>query len=387
MPCRSHRSRRVHHRAAWPPLAAALAVIAAPPRTAMSQQGFDLSASVTLSESYDDNVFAVPKDRRQDVVSCLTPRLGLAYRSPRVSVLAQYARDAEAFSRNPELTTLRARQEATVDAQWSPGAGFELAGTASYAETQSPSELAVITDFEFAGLELRRSLAHRFSTTQSLSRRLGGRTTALAEHSFSEDEIVGGLASVTRVAGLRLMRQIGPVDTFDAAYAHRQFLAGGDGTRSHVLTLTWAREVTSRAHLQLKAGPRWSGGTLAPELAATLRHRFRRGDTTLAYVQTETSVIGHPSPVTAQGLSLRVTHALRRTLTVTAGPSVFQARGQALEATVYRLGLDVAWRLRRHLSVEGSHQLSLQYGELDGRPRGEIVHNTVLFRLVAGSID
>jgi hypothetical protein len=107
----------------------------------------------------------------------------------------------------------------------------------------------------------------------------------------------------------------------------------------------------------------------------------------LAYIQTETGVIGHPEPVTAQGLTATFSRSLRRRLTVTAGPGVFQARGNAFEATVYRLNLDLAWRLGRHLSVEGSHQLSLQYSELDGRQRGEVVHNTVLLTLVAGSVN
>jgi hypothetical protein len=66
---------------------------------------------------------------------------------------------------------------------------------------------------------------------------------------------------------------------------------------------------------------------------------------------------------------------------------VFEAREKTLEATVYRLGADVAWRLGRQLALEGSQELNLQHGRLAGRPRGEIVHNTVTLRLVAGAIE
>jgi hypothetical protein len=351
----------------------------------MAQRRIDLSPSVVLSESYDDNVFAVPDDRRQDVTLRLSPRLGAIYRSPRLGVVARYTREAESFSRHTELSTLRARQEAIVDAQWMPGGGFEATASASYAETHTPGELAVITDIDLTGLELMRSLARRFATTQSLSRRLGARTRAVVDHGFGRDEIAGGVTSVTRVAAARLQRQVGPVDELTLTYAHRRFRAAEHGSTSHALTVTWAREVTPRAHLELKAGPRLSGQTVRPELGATLRHRFRRGDAALSYVQTEAALIGHASPLTVQGLTATLTHSLNRTLTVSGGPSVFGARGEATEFRVYRLGLGLAWRLSRHLALAGSHQLSLQYGQAEGRPRGEIAHNTVLVRFVAGS--
>jgi hypothetical protein len=372
-------------------LLATLVAATLPAGAATAQHRFDMSASVAVTETYDDNVFAVPNDTRQDVVSRLTPRLGVAYRSPRFDVRARYAREAEAFSRNRELSTLRARQEAGLDLRWFPGGGFEAAGGATYAETHSPGEFTVITGLDLAGrdltgLELRRALANRFSTTASLSYRMGARTRAVVAHGFTQDEIVGGLTSTTHMAAARLERQVGPLDALGLAYGMRQFTALDDGSTSHTLTVTWAREVTPQAHLELKAGPRLSGRTVGPELGATLRRRFRRGDAALSYVQTETAVIGRPGPVTAEGLSATFTRSLTRTITVTAGPSMFRAHGKAFEATVYGTSLDLAWRLSRHLSLAGSHQLNIQHGEMDGRPRGEIVHNTVLLRLVAGSV-
>jgi hypothetical protein len=363
------------------------------PGAAMAQHGFDMSGSVVLTETYDDNVFAVPKDTRQDMVSRLTPRLGVAYRSPRFDARARYSRDAEAFRRNRELSTLGARQEAGLDLRWSPGGGFQADGVATYAETHSPGEFAVITGLDqvtgmdLMGLELRRALAKRFSTTGTLSQRLGARTRATVAHGFMQDEIVGGVTSATQIAAARLDRQVGPVDSLSLAYGLRRLTALGDASTSHALTVTWAREVTRHAHLELKAGPRLSAGAVGPELGATLRHRFRRGAVALSYLQTETAMIGRPTPVTAEGLRATFTRSLTRTLTVSAGPSIFEARGKGLQATVYGMTLDLAWRLSRRLSLEASHQLSVQHGELDGVPRGEIRHNTALLRLVAGAFD
>jgi hypothetical protein len=374
-------------RGAYLSLSAALGVVTAQTGTATAQQRFKLSGSASLTESYDDNVFAVPEDRRSDMVSSLTPSLGVSYLSPRLALRARYARGAEKFSRNSELTTLRARQDAILDVDWSPGARWEATGSASYADTYSPGEFTVLAGLDLVGLELRRTPARRVATTASISRRLGMRTRAVIEHDFTRDEIVGGLSIATQVAGLRLERQVGPVDTLRLAYGARQFTAAGDGSTSQALTLNWVREVTPEAHLELKAGPRLSNGTVGPELAATLRYRLRGGEAALSYVQTESAVIGRPTPVTAEGLSATLSRSLGRTFTLTAGPSVFQARGKGLEVTVYGTNLDLAWHVRRHLSLGASHQLNLQYGQLDGRQRGEIVHNTVLLRLVAGAVN
>jgi hypothetical protein len=57
----------------------ALVAATIPAGAANAQHRLDASASVALTETYDDNVFALPTDTRQDMVSRLTPRLGVAY--------------------------------------------------------------------------------------------------------------------------------------------------------------------------------------------------------------------------------------------------------------------------------------------------------------------
>lgn len=380
-------------RLSWLPLPIALVGATLQPGAAMAQHRFGMSGSVAVAETYDDNVLNVPDDQRPDVVSRVTPRLGVGYRSPRFDVRAEYARDAESFRRNRELSTVRARQDASLDFRWSPAGGWEAVGRAYYAETHNPGEFAFVKGvdlrgIDLIGLELRRTLAQRFSTTGSLSRRLGSRTRVAVEHDFTQDEIVGvGLTTVTQVAAAKLDRRVGPVDALSFAYDFRQFTGLGDVNTSHALTVTWAREVTPRAHIELKAGPRLSGRQVGPELGATLNHRFRRGTAALSYVLTETAVIGRPQPVRAGGLGATFTHSLSRKLTVTAGPSMFRTHGKAVEATVFGTNVDLTCRLSRHLSLAATHRFTIQNAELDGRPREQVVHNTVLLRLVAGSAN
>jgi hypothetical protein len=382
-----HMADRSPRHGAWLPLVSAAAALALSSRAARAEHRADFGASLAVTASYDDNVFAVPDGRRRDVVSRLVPRVGAAFRSPRLALRARYARDVEDFRRHPELSTWSARQEGVLEADWSPGAGFALAGTASYAQTHTPGEFNVIEGLELTGLELRRSLARRLSTTQSLSRRLGARTRLVAEHALTRDDLAGGPSSAARLAAVRFERQVGPVDAVVVSYGRRWFSAEGQGTTSDALAVAWARAVTPRVHLEMKAGPRLSGGRLAPELGAAVRGRFRRGDAALSYVQTEAAIIGQSSPARAEGLSLTVNHSWRRSLTATVRPSLFRARGDGLEATVYGMGVDLVWRRGRHLSLAASQRLSLQRGTVGGRARGDIAHHTVLLTLTAGSVD
>src|SRR5262245_4773973 len=195
--------------------------------TAGGPQRFDVSASASAASSYDDNVFAAPGDGLEDMVSRLGARLGLAWSSPRFTARAHGAREAETFARHPELNTSRAFQEAGLDLAWLPVAGFEATGSASYVETNSPGELNVIGDLGLAAIALRRGRAHRFAATGALSWRLGARTKAALAYAFTQDGVLGGVSSATRVTSATLHRQAGPRDAFAFACDRRDFTALG----------------------------------------------------------------------------------------------------------------------------------------------------------------
>ena len=385
----SPRPNHASRRGARPLVLLALAATAAPPEARAAQRRLEVSGSMAVTETYDDNVLGIPDDQRRDTVSRVTPRLGVAYRSPRLELGVHYSREAEAFRRTSELSTLSARQDAGLDLRWSPGGGVEAMGRAYYGETHNPGEFAFVQGLDprgmqLIGLELRRTLASRLSTVESLSRRLGARTRITAEHGFTQDKM-GGLTGITQMAAARLDRKVGPVDALSLAYGLRSFTALGQVSTSHAATLTWSREVTPRAHLELQAGARLSGRQVDPELGARLRHRFRRGDVALSYAQTETVIIGRPTPVRAKELSATLTRPLGRNFALTAGPNLLEAHGKALDVVAYGTIVELTCRLGRYVSLAGTHRFSIQNAELDGRPRTEMAHNTVLLRLVAGS--
>lgn len=350
------------------------------PSPAAAQSRLEFKPSLALVQLYDDNLFSQPSAREDDLISRLSPRLGAGYRSRTLSLLARYAIDAEVFQRHPELNTARARQDGTIDLRYLPARRLEVAASAGYSETQTPGELNLIT-----GIEAGRALARRFQASQSVLRRLGPRTKAALEHSFTRDRLSGYAANDTQTATLGLERQFGPADTGQLEYSVRRFTFSREVTTSHVLALGWSREITPMAHLELTAGPRLTGRTVGAEISAALRHRFHRGDVALAYLQTQTMVVGQSGAVTAEGVSATFTRQLLRPLRVAGGPSVFRSRSTGFSATVYRAHLDVAWRLTRKLSVTGTHYFSVQRGGLGGEHAEDISHNALLLSVAAST--
>jgi len=351
-------------------------------RASAQPSRFHLSRSLSLVQVYDDNLFSTPAARRADYIWRLSPRVGIGHASRRLTLAARYGLDAELFRRHPELNTAVAGQDAALELGWAPSRLLAASASASYAQAQAPGELNTVT-----GLQAGRVRARRLSAAGSLTWQLGVRTKATVEPRFIREEFAGGQGNDTQVATLAAERRLGPVDRGRVSYGARRFVFGQKQTESHVVTLGWSREITPLAHFELEAGPRLTGHTVGAEVAAALKHRFRSGDASLAYLHSQTTVLGEPGPVTAEGLSATFSRQLLGSVRIAGGPASFRVRGERSEATVHRLNLEVTWPVTRRLVVVASHQFSLQRGGLGlgGTPMPEIVHNALLVRLTAAS--
>jgi len=346
----------------------------------MAQQTFDLGASLAAVEAYDDNVFFSAEAPEPDNIWRLSPRLSFDRRSPRLTLGGRYGVDAEWFRRHPSLNTPLAAQDASFEMSWIPSKRWTATTTASYVDAQAAGALNVLT-----GLEVGRRRARRFSAVQAFSWQAGVRTRAVLEQSFTRELMAGFPQTDTQAVNLRLERRLGGLDRVHFTYGARRFDADVDPILSHVVTLGWTREVTSFAHFEFEAGPRLSQGTVGLELAARLRHRFARGEAGLGYVHTQTTVLGQVGPVTTRAVSATFRRRLD-SLTLVAEPAFARVLGQGSEFDVYRINLEVAWRLTRRLSLSASHQYSFQRG-MPGpaQPVFEIAHNAFVLRMVAAS--
>jgi hypothetical protein len=347
----------------------------------MAQQRFEVGASVAAVEAYDDNLFFSPEAPERDHIWRLSPRLSLGRRSPRLTLRGRYGLDAESYRRHPSLDTPLAGQDASLEMTWAPSHRLVASTTASYAEAQAPGMLNLVS-----GLEVGRHRGRRLSARQLFTWELGARTQAAIDQSFTREAVDGFPRTDTEAVIVRLERRLGGLDRGHVSYSARRFDFDGDAVLSHVVALGWTREITPLDHFEVEAGPRLSDRALGAEVTASLRHRFTRGEASLAYMHTQTTILGEAGPVIAKGVTATFSRQLLPSLTLAAGPGLIRVQGRGPEIEVYRLNLDVAWRLTRRLSVSASHQFNFQSGVPGlARSDAEIVHNTFMLRAVAAS--
>jgi len=353
------------------------------PVTGSAQPRLRVTALVELTQSYDDNLFPSPTSpvKQSDFSYRLGPRLGLAYGTRTFNVFARYGREAEAFAFRSDLDSARARQEAALEAGWSPGRVLKLEAGVLYEDTNTARELNVVT-----GLETGRLPAERFSTHASATLRLGPLTRVRAEHTFSRDRMSGFPTVEAQVASVLLQRRLSGSESATMTFSERQFGAAGSLTRSHVLTLGWGRQVTPGVHFDVKAGPRLSDdGMVRPEVLVGVRGALRNGDVTFEYTQTEATAVAQLERLDVQGVSVTLRRQLHRDVWLRGGPGIFASRDRQSEAIVYRAGAELEWRLVRQVALTGSYQWSRQEGNLSGPALQDIPHNTFSLKLAAGS--
>ena len=363
------------------PRAVLLAAATFAPSVVDAQPRFYLRGNLDVSERYEDNLFFTSFERKGDLVSRVSPRVAAGYRGHHFRVAARYGLHGEKFGRRHELDSALAGQEAMVEVHWDAGA-LSSATTASYAKTTSAHDLNLLT-----GLQMGRFPAERLGGQQQLALRLGKRTRLVADGHIARQS--GGTAPDLEEtsASLRLERRVGPSDTVSVDYGARRFATTDGGPVTHLVGLAWSTRVSPLVQFEIKAGPRLTaGGRVGPELTASLHGRTRRGDVSVAYMKTESAVVGLAGPVATSGVLGQFTHRLSRTVSLSAAPSLMKSRGERLDATVYRLGAEMAWRVHPRLTIAGSHAWSRQEGR-PGTIGGDrpVVINTTAFRVSTGT--
>ncbi len=339
--------------------------------------------SVSFSQMHDDNLFATEAAESDDI-SRLGAGLAVAQRSARLTLKARYAIEAERFQRHPELNRAAARQDAALGVEWAASPRLGVALSADYFDTQTPGELAVL-----AGLEIGRRRTRRLSTDALFTHRSGPRTTSRLEHRFSRDRVIGGPGNDAHAVILGLDRELGSSDRGTLSYRAQRIAFGGpEATLSHVLSLGWNRAVTPSARFALEAGPCWTGGRLGAEVSAGLRHQLRQGHAAIDYVRSQTTVIGYAGPVTVQGVRAALSHQVVGPLWFSAGPGVFRILGRGgEESTVYRVPVEVAWRVARNVALSATYELGLEERGLAHGSVSALTHNTFVLALTRRSSE
>ncbi|OGB95872.1 MAG: hypothetical protein A3G35_06605 [candidate division NC10 bacterium RIFCSPLOWO2_12_FULL_66_18] len=372
------------HLAAWRGIVLALALPAGAftPAVVLAQAGLYVTPFVSVAEVYDDNLFATPSHREADFISRVSPGIQAGYRTAPLTLEARYSFDAEIYARHPEMNDAQVRQAASLDFRYLPNRALTLSANVVYSETHIPRELNLET-----GLASGRARASRLSFRPSLAYRFDSRTNGTGGYTVTKDGVIGGIATLTHAITLDFDRRLTARDTGHLGYQLRQSeFDGADTTMSHAFTLGWTRELTPQTSLTLRAGPRFSEGSVDPEVSVSIRHRLQRGDLSLTYSRSQTTAIGQAGTAHTESWTARATVQLMRSLQVSAAPSFLRSTRDIAVAKVYGVNLDAAYQITTWVSLVGSYRFSLQQGRLDAPGRSEdILQNVFLLSLVAVS--
>lgn len=341
--------------------------------------GFYLTPSFSIAEEYNDNILATHADRKKDFITRMSPGLLAGYESTPFTLLGGYGFDGEIFAQHSSLNEAMARQKATLETRYLPTRLLTLALKGEYTETQTPRELNVAT--AIAGGRVR---AQRFAVDPSVAYRFDPLSTGTVGYSFGKDEIRGGVTTDTHTGRFGFERRITPRDLGSIEYRFSQFSFGGrDETKAYTIQPGWTHDFTPLTSVTLKAGPRFSSGSVDADVSASIRHKLEAGEIGLLYARSQTTVVGESGTATSDSVSLPIRYKFLPRFEAGLLPSFSRTTRSSFETKVYGMKLDGTYEITKWLSLVASYEYRLQKGVLatagTALRRHDDIPNNILF--------
>jgi TonB dependent receptor len=405
-------------------VATALGANAACAATVWAQAGWYVTPSLSLSESYDDNIFSAqehisktavspavptepnpqatpiavnaPRSKDDDFIFTATPGLEAGYQSEPFTLLAGYKFGAEVYAKRSELNSAPARQQLSLQGSYLPDPLLTLSLGGGYFESKYARELnttavSVQTGLPVTGLERGRARAETYFARPTASYSIDPVTTLTGGYGFAHSHEVGTPSSDTHEALLTLARKLGEIDTVELNYSYRHFSFGetqlavatpapeatpppsptpapvttipSSDEDSHAVTVGWAHQLTELTRFMLRAGPRFKqGGAVDPEIEASIGHIIERGEIDLSYVRTQATAVGLQGSFDTQTANLTVKYDVLQNLTTTTSLAYYHTSRESESADVYSANLGARYRLLEWLSLFGNYNFSYQNG-------------------------
>jgi hypothetical protein len=341
-------------------------------RDADGQPALQVAPSVAFTTVFDDNVFVTQDRAEADLIARVTSGVDMQYQRPLMTMTGHYQFDAERFSDHPSLTTVNGRQDAALDVRSRRFRKVIFGGDATMTTTNTPSELNTIS-----GLAVGRARALRVAAHPSLVWERDRNTTIKFAYSYAFDRLEAGPRAHTQTAAFAMERRRSARRKIAVAYAAERFAF--DQTLpilSHVSTL--GLETSGRSSsVNVAAGVRVTEGRLSPELSLGARRALRRGELSLGYAHTKTTVVGVVGALDTQSVVGAAVYHAGRGLRVEAAPGISALTIADRPAYVFRVALDVSVPIGRTLALVAASTISSQQGRFED-PRWVALSHRVL---------
>jgi hypothetical protein len=254
-----------------------------------------------------------------------------------------------------------------------------LSFKSEYNQTKSPGDLN-----EFSGIPFPRARAQRILAEPTVEHRFDPLTTGTLGYSFTQDSASFGVTTETHAGKMGLDRRITRQDALGLEYEFKDYIftgeedflivlgtkildrvpifSGRDTVQSHIIGLKWTHDFTPQTSFSVRAGPRFSEGSVDPDVFTSLKHRFQQGEVTLEYRKSQNPVVGERGLVNTDGVTLTAKYKPLRQLELTAMPSFFRNTLNGQQVTVYKVKLEAAYAITRWLSLVGTYERLGQNG-------------------------
>jgi len=356
-----------------------VATALAMPSVAPAQVETYTRVSVSATQVYDGNLFAVPASHapQADLISRFGPALEAGYKSLPFEIAARYEIQAERYLDHADLNENVAHQDAALSLRYLPAARVALIVDGSFVQTQTPGEFNIDSQ-----LGVGRAPAERLGVSSALTYHWTDVTDLTVEYLFGRDTLVGGVTSATHRSRVGVQRQTGLRNTYRADY-HVRHAGFGEGppTTSHVITGGWIHEITPRTGFEITVGPRVTDGTIRPEISTVLRRQLSRGEVSFGYSRTELTAFGERGTIDVHRVAATGRYRPGRRLSLTATPAFTQSARDDRQVPVYSLDLESLVQASRRLSVMAWGRIGRQEGTLSG-PRDMIPYRSLGLKLL-----
>ena len=361
------------------------------PGSALAQAGYYVTPSLTVSETYDDNLFLTSSNRQNDYISRFLPGLKAGYQSEPLTLLGSYSFRSAIYEKHPLLDSPLESQLGSLTLTHRPTEVLTLGFDGAYSRTSIPSELnqpnpalPFIPVQATAGLLTTRLTSTFYSLTPSIGYSFDALTRGKAAYGYAVVES-GSLSTTTQNVTLQLDREITPRDTglVKTYYRHFETTASGPlvssgastSSDSYAVTAGWTRRFTPQWDASVEGGPRvterpGTTQTVDAEASATLNWRFELGTASLGYAHTELTAAGVGGALSSDSVFASLVVDPTRFLRVSLAPRWVQVTSEGGAATttgsitgtttVYIVDASATYQLTRWLSARLNYEYASQ---------------------------
>jgi len=141
-----------------------------------------------------------------------------------------------------------------------------------------------------------------------------------------------------------------------------------------------------RQSLAVRASIGYVPQALSADAAASLHHTTRLGDATLAYVHTQTTLVGLVGIADTHSVTARLSGELRSGLQLRLEPGLLRTTQTGRGSTVYRVSIGGRQPVGRRLAIQASYDRNLQHGSIYAAQSMETIgHQVIMLTLVAAA--